>query len=578
MRLFVTLLLMFALNGSAVAGSEIRILIDVSGSMKQNDPKNLRIPALKLLLELLPEDSRAGVWLFAEATEPLIAVDAASPQWKQKALGAITKIHSRGRFTHIENALTTVTADWLTDKQDTSHNVILLTDGMVDVSSNPALDEASKARIEQQLIPTLQQQGVHLYTIALSNLADHDLLKRLALATDGWNETADSAEQLQRLFVKLFKKAVPQDGLPLENNTFTVDVSVREFTLLAFRSADASPTELVKPDGSHWSYDQHPESVRWRHEDSYDLITVSQPMPGQWQLIAKVDPDNQVMIVTDLKLKVAPLPHYLSSGESLTIKAELTEHDKRITRDNFLKLVRFQLQQNGSQESPWSLAQDPDQPGVFAKTLTQELAPGTYELTLTADGKTFQRQWTQSVEMITAPVTAEVVITEAAATPVEIRLTPDPKIIDPASFQAQALIADDQGNRLNVAFSPTPDGLWVVKMKKPPADQPQVVNFEIRAQSVNGHPLSPQLKPVTIDQSLFQPVPEMEKPVPQKADSEEALLEELETEPSETNWLLTGLLATAINLGVGIGGFFLWRNANNRAREQQEKLLSRLTA
>ena len=34
--------------------SEIQILIDVSGSMKQNDPKNLRISALKLLVNLLP--------------------------------------------------------------------------------------------------------------------------------------------------------------------------------------------------------------------------------------------------------------------------------------------------------------------------------------------------------------------------------------------------------------------------------------------------------------------------------------------------------------------------------------------
>ncbi|RLA17269.1 MAG: hypothetical protein DRQ56_09430, partial [Gammaproteobacteria bacterium] len=33
---------------------DVRVLIDVSGSMKQNDPRNLRIPALKLLVNLLP--------------------------------------------------------------------------------------------------------------------------------------------------------------------------------------------------------------------------------------------------------------------------------------------------------------------------------------------------------------------------------------------------------------------------------------------------------------------------------------------------------------------------------------------
>ena len=39
---------------------DFRIVIDVSGSMKQTDPKNLRVPALKLLNGLIPSGSRAG--------------------------------------------------------------------------------------------------------------------------------------------------------------------------------------------------------------------------------------------------------------------------------------------------------------------------------------------------------------------------------------------------------------------------------------------------------------------------------------------------------------------------------------
>ena len=36
----------------------MRILVDISGSMKQSDPQNLRIPAVNLLLELLPNGSK----------------------------------------------------------------------------------------------------------------------------------------------------------------------------------------------------------------------------------------------------------------------------------------------------------------------------------------------------------------------------------------------------------------------------------------------------------------------------------------------------------------------------------------
>ncbi len=45
---------------------DVRLLIDVSGSMRQSDPNNLREPALELMLRLLPEGSRAGVWTFGQ--------------------------------------------------------------------------------------------------------------------------------------------------------------------------------------------------------------------------------------------------------------------------------------------------------------------------------------------------------------------------------------------------------------------------------------------------------------------------------------------------------------------------------
>ena len=44
--------------------ADVRLLIDVSGSMKLNDPANLRQPAIDLLVKLLPEGSKAGVAIY----------------------------------------------------------------------------------------------------------------------------------------------------------------------------------------------------------------------------------------------------------------------------------------------------------------------------------------------------------------------------------------------------------------------------------------------------------------------------------------------------------------------------------
>ncbi len=92
--------------------SDVRVLIDVSGSMKKNDPANLRLPALRLLVGLLPPDSTAGVWTFGTRAEPLIRPGVTNDKWKAEARKASTKIHSKDMFTNIGLALEAAIADW----------------------------------------------------------------------------------------------------------------------------------------------------------------------------------------------------------------------------------------------------------------------------------------------------------------------------------------------------------------------------------------------------------------------------------------------------------------------------------
>ena len=47
-------------------------MIDISGSMKQTDPQNLRKPAMDLIVRLLPDKSRAGVWTFGNTVNMLM--------------------------------------------------------------------------------------------------------------------------------------------------------------------------------------------------------------------------------------------------------------------------------------------------------------------------------------------------------------------------------------------------------------------------------------------------------------------------------------------------------------------------
>ncbi|MDC3058749.1 hypothetical protein OA099_05285, partial [Litorivicinus sp.] len=64
-RKIITGLITVTLSMTATASpTDVRVLVDVSGSMKKADPKSVRGPATALLAALLPDQSQGGIWLF----------------------------------------------------------------------------------------------------------------------------------------------------------------------------------------------------------------------------------------------------------------------------------------------------------------------------------------------------------------------------------------------------------------------------------------------------------------------------------------------------------------------------------
>ncbi len=391
------LLLGYAANARA-APPDVRILIDVSGSMKQSDPANLRVPALKLLTELLPAGATAGIWLFDQAAEPLVAPQPVDAEWKKQARIAAGKVHSRGLFTHIEAGLSAASADWTSPAaKDAPRHIIVLTDGVVDVSKDAAESAASRARLLADGLTRFQVLGVHVNAVALSKQADAVLLDALAKGTDGWFEQVTNAAALQRVFLHLFEQAAAPDSLPLTGNRFTVDTSVKELTVLVFHVAGTPDLQLTAPDGTvitqAMAQAQATPQIGWQHETGYDLVTLTAPRAGEWSFNAPEDPDNRALIVTDLGLEVGELPTNLMPGEPLSITAQLLEQGSPLTRADFLKLVKVDAAAIGtsgaSELTPLPFAETASN---FSGAVTTAAAPGDYELIVRADGGTFRRE------------------------------------------------------------------------------------------------------------------------------------------------------------------------------------------
>lgn len=394
--------------------SDVRLVIDVSGSMKRNDPNNLRQPAVDLLMRLLPEGAKAGVWTFGKYVNMLVPHRDVSEEWKADAKEQAKEINSVGLFTNIGGALEKAAYDSERPDPDRKTSIILLTDGMVDIDKDPSVNNKEWTRIVDEVLPKLKQAGYTVHTVALSENADRDLLQKLALGTDGIAEVAESSEDLMKIFLKAFDVAVPSQQVPLENNSFVVDSSVEEFTALIFRRSATEDTVLIGPDENKYSPSTKEADINWHKAENYDLVTVKQPLEGQWQVIADLDPDSRITVVSDLSLKVKPLPNNIFSGVQSTLSFVLLEDGKTIKRDDFLKLLsNSAVMAYGRGDTPtqqiWSKdfsQQMPPANGVYSAELPIFDKVGVYDIQVNVDGKTFTRQFTHRVT-VREPFSAE---------------------------------------------------------------------------------------------------------------------------------------------------------------------------
>ena len=460
-------LVICSLLGMALAAApppELRVLIDSSGSMKQNDPQNFRAPALRMLVELLPQDAKGGVWTFGEQVTELVPPGPTDAAWREAARAAAEQIaaderYSSEKYTDIEQALQTATADWqkpaaATDAQ-ANRNLLLLTDGLVDVEADDAADQRSRQRIRDEIIPSLAQRGIRVHTVALSEAADKALLAELAEVTEGLHEQVNKAEQLNRAFLHLFEESAPPDAVPIKDNRFKVDETVSDMTLLVFHAGEAADKPALKlPDGTRWTPEEHPLKVNWVRERGYDLITVDNPPWGEWQIDAPTDPDNRVTIVSNVRLQSDGLPARAIIGRVPPLTAQLEYVGQQGSIGDLLNIIDFywtaqklenlptatgntsapqpnlanvtaQAAQQDSTNSangdssaastqsgpPKRPLRDQGQPGdkragdgIYTGRLADVLERGVYEVRLIADGGSFMRELRQRIVVHDHPV------------------------------------------------------------------------------------------------------------------------------------------------------------------------------
>ena len=548
---------------AAPAPVDVRILVDVSGSMKANDPNNLRVPAVRLVAELMPRDAIAGVWLFSEGTETLIPAAVVDGDWKKRALKALGRIHSRGQFTDIEAALGAASADWQIAPVDGGErHIILLTDGMVDVSKQAEVSAESRGRILNNQLARIKALGARVHTIALSENSDRDLLTTLAATTEGWAEEVADASSLQRVFLHMFEQATKPDSIPLLDNRFDVDASVSEMTLLVFRGEQEPPLRLVTPAGKNLDLTTHPDNVSWRSDNGYDLVTVSNPLTGTWQINTKPDPDNRVMIVTDLKLVIEDVPAYLMAEEALRVQARITEQGTPIDRPDFLQLLSADMTVAtvGSSGLGGEAMTLDSTRGVFVGERVVDWPAGDYELLVRIDGGTFKRQQRTKIRIHGAPFTFASGLGADGQT-IDVEVAAAVELVDVETLSGIVVVArPDQSSEVFdlPAFDRSRSRLVI-----PAAiNGPYQVEPRVFGQTLSGRFLSVQATPLAAEVTTGTDLPSATtgpEPEPEP--------------PPSIDWIMSSALVLGGNLFVGLLFAGVWFTVGRRKTQAASEVV-----
>jgi hypothetical protein len=341
--------------------------------------------------------------MFGDEAVELVAHGRVDAAWKQAAGNAAATLHSRAMHTDIEAALLAATADWNRKDGATRRELIVLTDGIVDVAPSAERSRASRARLLDVQLPRLQRLGAHIHTLALSPEADVSLMARLSSSTGGYHEAVEDAAHIERAFLRIFEASAAPDSLPIAENRFVVDASVTEMTLVLFRDEDASPTRIIEPGGRPLGWERRSEDVRWDHERGYDLITITRPAAGTWAIDATADSDNRALIITDLRLETTKLPPSVAAGSAARVDIELTDGGRRIDSRAILKKTAFAARVNGPAGSSQDIEVDrTDVAGRFSASIPAFAEAGRYEVVVAASAPTFARE-RRHVVTVTAP-------------------------------------------------------------------------------------------------------------------------------------------------------------------------------
>ncbi|WP_028669883.1 VWA domain-containing protein [Saccharospirillum impatiens] len=579
---------------SEAAASDVRILIDISGSMRDTDPQNRRTPAINLLIDAIPGDATAGIWSFGRYVNLLVPHDPVNAQWRAQARTRVAELRAIAQRTNLGAALDDAAYDFGFSTYSPPTDVILITDGQVDIAPNSDVNRVERDRILDTVIPRFAAAGARIHTLALGSAADAGLLEQMANQTGGVFAEVQQPSEMQSFIIRVLNSVRPGNELPFDGREFRVDAQVTELTALVMH--DDGQVELRQPNGTLNSVSS-PGSQRWQAGQGYTLISIDTPPAGRWEVLGDINDDSSIQVVSDVNLYwTQPSGSVVLQDQPLILELGVADASGDVVPDALINVMTPTLRINGSQVD--GLRWDGRQ---LRAQVPNTYADADIQLEVTLDGGTFQRQIRKTVVNRPA-LLSELLVTDAG---IQWRLYPADRglMFEQVSLQAmiEGPVTQNQGFQTHAsgyfymnlpADLPEGDyrltltgdadvnerrvsqfGVAPIDLSLPlPADWPRILNPEAM-------PAEPTMMPEPEPEADFvkEPMPEFEElsvqtPVSIDQPDAEPVSEPL-PQSDPTPWLRY-LLLSVPGLLILLAFFLVYRRLDRRSKGETEDLLA----
>lgn len=437
------------------AGHVTILVLDMSGSMAQNDPNGLRCSAANAYVDLSgPGDYIGVVGLSGSGSGGPNGFGAAQTwatpanmQTIQDQAALKQTIAQRSQQCRPNGATPTYDAlskalgllKTATAAGGLSGSIILLTDGQPDPQQ-----DAQIAAIQHDLLPQFKQAGFPIDAVALgADQGLHSFLSGLADATggsyydDGHGVVPGvSALNIAPFFVDIFAqrngRIVTHDIPPTAlggatvSRNFSVGDFVSQLSVVAVKDSPSATVTLTAPNGQTLS--SSTAGVLFAGDPHYAIFGIPNPQQGAWQL--NVSGSGQFLMdslkVSTLGLSiVAPSGQQVAPlGQPLGIAAQLQSSGVAVTGTRYSLTGTLTYSGGAGQYTQDFTLDDSASPGVYkAQVLPPSGAPaGAYSITIVA------REISDTIA--------------SASRSVRIERFPTPELLSPTTHQpAQGAVA-----------------------------------------------------------------------------------------------------------------------------------------